>query len=308
MKTYTYKQVGDLEIRANVYEPVGTHAGPVVVWIHGGALIMGHRDGVIDELRAGLLDACCVVVSIDYRLAPETKLPEIVSDLEDAFDWIREASPALLGADPSRLAVMGGSAGGYLTLLAGYRIRPRPAALVSLYGYGDLIGPWYSEPSSHARHHQITMSREEAFRQVNGSPISDSRDRPGDGSAFYQFLRQNGLWPEAVSGWDPRSESARFAPFMPLANVTPEYPPTLLIHGTVDTDVPYEQSVLMAQAFETRGVEHRLITLEGVEHGLAGAGAERKAEVYRVAVSFLAEGLGLKTRSMTNGTRWLSEL
>ena len=294
VKTYTYKQVDGLAIRANVYEPEGSKAGPVVVWIHGGALIMGHRDGMIDELRTGVLDAGCAVVSIDYRLAPETKLPEIIADLEDAFAWIREAGPGLFGADPSRLAVMGGSAGGYLTLLAGHRIQPRPAALVSLYGYGDLIGPWYSEPSLHSRHHQTTISREEAFQQVSGSPVSDSRDRSGDGSSFYQFLRQNGEWPEAVSSWDPRRESDRFAPFMPLENVSRDYPPTLLIHGTADTDVPYEQSVLMAKAFQTHGVEHRLITLEGVEHGLVGAGDERKAEAYNEALEFLAKGLRLR--------------
>ncbi len=291
MKTYTYKQVDGLAIRANVYEPERSKAGSVVVWIHGGALIMGYRDGMIDELRTGLLDAGCVVVSIDYRLAPESKLPEIIADVEDAFAWIREAGPGLFGADPTRMAVIGGSAGGYLTLLTGYRVQPRPAALVSLYGYGDLIGPWYSESSPHSRHHQIRMSREEAFRQVSGQPISDSRDRSGDGSAFYQFLRQNGLWPKAVSGWDPRSECEKFAPFMPLENVTSDYPPTLLIHGTADTDVPYEQSILMAKAFEIHGVEHRLITLEGVEHGLAGAGDEQKTEVYGAAVAFLAEEL-----------------
>ena len=291
MKTYTYKRVGGLEIKANVYEP-DRSPSPVVVWIHGGALIMGHRDATIDELRTGLLDAGCSVVSIDYRLAPETKLSEIISDVEDAFTWIREAGPDLFGADPTRMAVIGGSAGGYLTLLAGYRVQPRPAALVSLYGYGDLIGPWYSDPSPHSRHHQITMSREEAFQQVSGLPISDSRDRSGDGSAFYQYLRQNGQWPKAVSGWDPRNESEKFSPFMPLENVTPDYPPTLLIHGTADTDVPYEQSAMMVKAFETHGVEHRLITLKGVEHGLAGAGDEGKTDVYVEAVAFLTERLG----------------
>ena len=57
VKTYTYKQVDGLAIRANVYEPERSKAGSVVVWIHGGALIMGYRDGMIDELRTGLLDA-----------------------------------------------------------------------------------------------------------------------------------------------------------------------------------------------------------------------------------------------------------
>ena len=53
----------------------------------------------------------------------------------------------------SSVAVSGGSAGGYLTLVTGYRVKPWPKALVAFWGYGDLVGPWYSEPSPHPRHH-----------------------------------------------------------------------------------------------------------------------------------------------------------
>ena len=138
---------------------------------------------------------------------PETQLPEIIADLEDAFRWVREKGPELFHADPDRVAAIGGSAGGYLTLTAGFRAKPRPVALVSLWGYGDLVGPWYSEPSPHPRHHTTKLSREEAYKQVSGPPISDSRNRKGDGGAFYQFCRQQGLWPKAVSGWDPHTRA-----------------------------------------------------------------------------------------------------
>ena len=53
-----------------------------------------------------------MVVSIDYRLAPETKLPAIVEDVQDACRWVRERGPKLFRIAPERLAVMGGSAGG----------------------------------------------------------------------------------------------------------------------------------------------------------------------------------------------------
>ena len=54
---------------------------------------------------------------------------------------------------------------------------------------------------------------------------------------------------------DPQAEAEKFTPYMPVRNVTSEYPPTILIHGTHDTDVPYQQSLLLAEQL-TR-ISHR---------------------------------------------------
>lgn len=290
-QTYTYKTEGTLPIKADVYRADDQAERPVVVWIHGGALINGNRASIPSWLKAPLLEAGHILVSIDYRLAPETKLPGIIEDLDDAFRWIQKDGPQLFHADARRVAVAGGSAGGYLTLTTGFRIRPRPAALVALWGYGDLVGPWYSTPSPHPRHHTVKLSRDEAFQQVAGPPIADPRDRKGDGGAFYQFCRQQGLWPKAVSGWDPHTEADKFVPYMPVRNVDPDFPPTLLIHGEADTDVPCVQSEMMAAALRKNKVEHRLITVPKAEHGLAGADAAKIEEAYQVAVEFLTKHL-----------------
>lgn len=138
--THTYKTVGDLEIKADVHRPADDIVRPVVVWIHGGALINGHRAGISGRVNDMMLGAGYTVVSIDYRLAPETQLPGIIEDIEDAFRWIRAEGPTLFHANVDKLAVMGGSAGGYLTLMSGYRVEPPPAVLVAFWGYGDLIG------------------------------------------------------------------------------------------------------------------------------------------------------------------------
>jgi acetyl esterase/lipase len=291
--TYTYKTVGNLEIKANVARtPLsGLNPHPVLIWIHGGALIFGNREGwpkMAPELEAAGIS----VVSIDYRLAPETKLPDVIRDVVDAYVWVCRKGPQLFGADPNRIAVAGGSAGGYLALVLGYRVEPRPNAVVSFWGYGDLIGPWYSEPSPYPRHHTVTTTLEAAFKEVSGPPIADDRDRKGNGQTFYLFCRQQGLWPWAVTGWDPHREALKFYPYMPLKNVTPDYPPTLLVHGDQDTDVPYEQSVLMAKELEKNGVEHTLIGVPGAEHGLEHADPDMIATVNRRAVTFLREHLG----------------
>ena len=285
--TYTYKQVGDLKIKADVHTSGERSPRPVLVWIHGGALIMGHREGIDQRLKQACLDKGYAVVSIDYRLAPETQLPPIIEDVEDAFRWIREKGPKLFDADPQAIAVAGGSAGGYLTLVTGYRVQPRPVALVAFWGYGGLVGPWYSEPSPHPRHHEKKLTREQAFEQVSGAPISDARDRKGDGGGFYQYCRQHGIWPKAVSGWDPKTEPEKLAPYMPVKNVTPDYPPTLMIHGEQDTDVPHDESVMMAAELKRNKVEHRLISVPKGEHGLPGIDKQIIDENYRQAIEFI---------------------
>ena len=291
--THTYKSADGLAIRADVHLAEDDRVRPIAVWIHGGALIMGRRQGVPQPLMDRLIEAGFTVVSIDYRLAPETKLAAIIEDVEDAFAWIRGQGPDLFRADPDRIAVLGSSAGGYLTLTAGHRVDPRPQALVSFWGYGDLIGPWYSTPSPHHRHRRIVMTREQALAQVSGPPIANSADRDGNGGAFYQHCRQHGIWPKEVSGWNPVSEAEMFIPYMPLRNVTPSYPPTLLVHGTADTDVPYEQSTLMAEEFRRHGVRHELLTFEGAEHGIGGSSSAESDRAYSAAVAFLQAEIGV---------------
>jgi dipeptidyl aminopeptidase/acylaminoacyl peptidase len=99
------------------------------------------------------------------------------------------------------------------------------------------------------------------------------------------------MWPKAVSGWDPKVEAKKFVPFEPVRNVTPEFPPTLLIHGDKDTDVPYEESVMMAAELKKNKVEHRLITIPGGEHGLGGGDKKLIDEAYRDAIEFIKKHL-----------------
>jgi dipeptidyl aminopeptidase/acylaminoacyl peptidase len=101
------------------------------------------------------------------------------------------------------------------------------------------------------------------------------------------YCRQNGVWPKEVAGIDPHTQADRFKPFEPLRNVTEDSPPTLLVHGTADTDVPYEQSVLMANELSRHGVEHRLITLPGAGHGLAGGDPTLIDRAYDEAFQFV---------------------
>lgn len=283
--THTYKTVDGLDIKADVYRPTGDGSRPTVVWIHGGALIMGDRRWIGASLRDTLLKAGCVVVSIEYRLAPEVKLPAIYEDIKDAYAWVRTEGPRKFSVDPARIVVMGGSAGGFLTLSAGVLFEPRPCALVSFYGYGDVAGAWYSRPDPFYLK-QPRVSREDAYAEIGRGVLTTSLGKPQRGR-FYLYCRQNGLWPKEVTGHDPDQDPKAFDAFCPVRNVTERYPPTLLIHGDRDTDVPFALSEQMEKALRAAGVEHRFIRVLGAGHGLSGISAERRRTIERQVRDFV---------------------
>jgi len=280
-RTFVYKTVPGCDIKADVY-PGGKTAA---VWIHGGALILGSRRLSRDSrVLRSLIEADFTVISIDYRLAPETKLPEIIEDIRDAFRWLRTDAGSL-GIDRGRVVVCGGSAGGYLTLMSGFRVKPRPKALVSYWGYGDIVGPWYSRPDPFYLK-QPAVTREEALSAVGKSPLSEPPPKNNRGR-FYLHCRQQGTWPKEVAGRDPDTDDAWFNPYCPIRNVTRDYPPTMLVHGTADTDVPYEQSKQMVERLRREGVEHQLVTVPGGGHGIGNIPPAQQDDIYRKAAEFM---------------------
>jgi acetyl esterase/lipase len=284
VKTYTFKTIDSStnRLQADVHRPPGDGVRPVIVFIHGGALMMGSRQMTSSpgSLLEALINAGYVVVSIDYRLAPNVKLPEIIGDVRDACDWVRQRGPELFRIDPSELFVMGQSAGGYLTMMAGFRVQPRPRALVSFWGYGDIVGKWYSQPDAFYRQRRL-VTKEEA-------------DREG-GALLYLYCRQQGLWPKVLTGLDPEKDPRAFDPFCPVRNVTREYPPTLLIHGTRDTDVPYELSAEMDNELTAKRVPHEFITIPDGGHGFGKADAAIAARTYQQVIVFLNKHRGTST-------------
>jgi acetyl esterase/lipase len=293
--THVYRQVDGVEVPLDLYRPVSSAGlAPVVVWIHGGALIMGSRGSVPPHLLDLGRERGLALVSIDYRLAPQVRVPEIVDDLKGAFRWIREDGVDMASLDPAKVAVAGGSAGGYLTLMSGFAITPKPTALVAYYGYGDVDGDWYTEPSEHYRTVAPLYAREEALGGLHDRVVTSPPDE-AQGLArrrYYHYLRQNGLWSREVAGFDPAGGSGQLDAYCPVRNVSAEYPPTMLIHGTADTDVPYDRSVEMARELERHGVEHELVTIPGADHGLTGIDPSLVTAAHARATAFLASHLG----------------
>ena len=100
-----------------------------VLYIHGGGMVVGSADSSLDTMPQLALVHDCVVVSVDYRLAPEAPFPAPQEDNYAALLWLVEHAHDL-GVDPGRIVAMGGSAGGglaaALALMARDRRGPRP--------------------------------------------------------------------------------------------------------------------------------------------------------------------------------------
>jgi acetyl esterase/lipase len=291
-KTFVYKAVAGVRIEADVYRPNDDRTRPVVVWLHGGALIVGSREQVPTDLRRLCQDEGYVLVSLDYRLAPEVKLPEIIADIKDAFAWLRQKGPALFAGDPGRIVVTGGSAGGYLTMMTGVCVKPSPTALVAYWGYGDMDGDWYTKPSEHYRQASPLLTAAEAERDVGRGVITGTRGELSTSRGrYYRYLRQNGLWTQVVSGLDPAHDPDKLTPYCPVRNITPKYPPILMVHGTQDHDVPFEKSQDMAKELTRNGVPHELVSVPGADHGLAGGDPKLVAAARARALEFIRQHL-----------------
>lgn len=294
-KTYTYKVIDDVHINADVYRPDDTKMRPVVVWLHGGALVMGSRQSVPKDIHQLCRSEGFVLVSLDYRLAPEVKLQAIIQDVKDAFYWIRQKGPKLFYADAKKMVVAGGSAGGYLTMMTGICVEPRPTALVAYYGYGDIDGHWYTQPSEYYLKNDPLWVKEEVYKAVGSKVLTGTSNRTGPTSKarsqYYHYLRQHGLWTREVTGLDPESEPHRLDPYCPVRNITAEYPPLLMIHGTNDNDVPYEKSAAMAKELARHNVLYELITVPEAGHGLRGGDKHLVAEAHAKALEFIKQHL-----------------
>jgi acetyl esterase/lipase len=260
-KTVIYKEDENFLIKADFYGTNQENA-PVVIYIHGGGLIWGTREEISEEMIKLYTNNGFSLFSIDYRLAPATKLPEILNDIKDAILWIQSEGPKQFSIDSKKIAVVGSSAGGFLALSTG-TFTHKPLAIVSFYGYGDLVGSWATSPSKYYCQKDI-VSKELAYKLITDRIITEASIE--ERFLFYVYARQNGVWIEEITGVNLLNNKEALYQFSPNLNVTKEFPPTLLLHGTKDTDVPYEQSVFMRAAIFKQSVEARIITIPKGEH------------------------------------------
>jgi alpha-L-fucosidase 2 len=198
--------------------------------VHGGGWTSGDKTTGVDPLFAPFSKSGLGWFSINYRLAPKHRYPAAVEDVEAAVRWVKEHA-AELNVDPKRLALLGESAGGHLVAMVVMRAKEdtRVAAALPFYAPVDLV-------SDTERRGGLSLSLRDLF----------GRSYEVDGEAA-QLL-------QAAS---------------PINYVHSGLPPFLLVHGTADMSVPYNQSVQLQAKLRAAGVSCDLITIDDGVHGMA---------------------------------------
>ncbi|MBY0124309.1 alpha/beta hydrolase [Bacillus sp. S/N-304-OC-R1] len=261
MNTVIYKEGNGFALKADFHETSQNYA-PVVVYIHGGGLLWGTRKELTEDMIKLYTENGFAIFSIDYRLAPESKLADIIGDIKDALNWIQSEGPKQFDINPDQIAVVGSSAGGFLALSTGTFVH-KPKAIVSFYGYGDIADHWATAPNSFYLTKNI-VPKELAQRLVSNQIRTEASVH--ERFLLYLYARQTGEWIEHITGVNPATNTEKIKQFSPINNLTNEFPPTLFLHGTKDVDVPYEQSEFMRDALVKKGVEAKLITIPNGEH------------------------------------------
>ncbi|MDJ0394638.1 alpha/beta hydrolase [Rhodococcus sp. G-MC3] len=230
----------DVEYAPDLYldvvaPPDASEPLPAIVWLHGGGWRLQDRKARPDFARH-FAERGFVMVSIDYRLTPDTIFPGQLHDVRKALRWIRSHAEEY-GIDPSRIGLWGSSAGGHLAALAGAH-----SSRMQLPG---------EEPSEISAAVQVVAE--------------------GYGPVFFDDQRDDS--PEAFLLGGPIRDNPELARAAnPAKQVRPGMPPFLILHGTADTMVPHTNSIALFDALAAAGNEATLYLVGGFGHGFLNPG------------------------------------
>lgn len=239
-----YSNPDDQHLQMNIARPkTGDGPFPAVLCVHGGGFRAGSREGY-NGLCLTLAQHGFVAVTMSYRLAPKFQFPAAVHDSKAAVRWLR-ASAVKLNIDPERIGVTGSSAGGHLAQFLG--------VTAGVKEFEGSENPGFSSA--------VTCV-------VNVYGPSDFTKSYGKSVDAHEVLP---LW----LGGNLETARPRHIQSSPLNWVTPAAAPTLIIHGTEDKYVAYEQAIWMRDRLTSSGVEVELLTMEGAGHGFSGLVAEK---------------------------------
>ena len=227
------------DVRVIVYKPRKLIAPiPLLLHLHGGGFVFGTADMSDPSHRAWAESASCIVASVDYRLAPETRYPGALDDCFAALKWVY-ANAVRLGVDPARIAIHGESSGGGLAAALALRARDEGGPPIA---FQLLIYPMLDDRTG------------------------ATRAAPPFGGEFIWTAADNRFAWEAVLGVPPGSATG-ISPYAAPARATDlsGLPPTLM--ATAALDIFIEENLDYARRLLAAGVPTELIVAPGAYHG-----------------------------------------
>lgn len=192
-----------------------------------------------------LLEKGFTVIALRHGGSPKYVIPEIVADVRRGVRFIRYNAKNW-GFDAARIGVFGGSAGGHLSLMIG--------------NASDNGDPKASE--DFMKESDRVAAVVALFPPVDLRPITRGPNAPNDGSVGSRYPALN-------------FEKEKAGDYSPILFVTPDDPPTLLIHGDADTLVPIINSQSIYDAFKKSNVKTEFVTIPGAGHGFQGEAQTR---------------------------------
>lgn len=244
-----YGTGGGRPLQLDLYRPENREsARPAILFIHGGAWKGGKRSDM-KFYCAKFAGLGYVTATASYRLSGEAPFPAAVHDVKCAVRWLR-ANAGEYGIDPDRIAVSGNSAGGHLSMMIGYSDDP------ALEGDGGNGG---------------VSSRVCAVVNFYG-PADLTTD----------FAKRQGVLREFMDGKTHDEAPDAYRLGSPLFHLTPDDPPTLIFHGTLDSTVPVEQADRLAVKLDELGIEYVYDRFEGWPHTMDLAEVVNRRCVYQM--------------------------
>ncbi len=219
IKDVEYKNVNGKSLQMDFYRPVNANEPlPLLVFIHGGGWKSGKRSDYLVYL-AGFAEKGYMTATVSYRLKRDSIYPACVEDISDAVTWLFENAENY-GYDPDRIALIGGSAGAHLALLAGY-------------GWKD----FRLQKDGTANTHRI-KAVVDIYGPVDLTTEYAQKQRLATGFIGHSYAEKPELYREAS----------------PITWLKSTAPPTLILHGTSDKLVPISQSVTLKSRLDELGV------------------------------------------------------
>jgi acetyl esterase len=237
-------------IPARLYRPGKETAYPLFVYLHGGGWVIGNLDSADNMARFLCKHVNCLVLSLDYRLAPEHIFPAAVDDCFEAVQWAL-AHAGELGGDPKRVLVGGDSAGGNLAAVV--------AQMAPQEGASKLAG-------------QVLF-----YAATNGTNLDTTSYKEFDGPSF-GLPRRDMEWFLEQYAPDPKD---RLNPLVSplLADDLHGLPPALVV--TAEFDVLRDEGEAYARRLQEAGVKVQLMRCNGMVHGfLSTIGLIKRAKQY----------------------------